>query len=156
MDNLPVPKEGNPLRPWQRLLLTAGEVTALWIIAWVGEALVRWAHWPVPGGLVGAGLLFLLLQSGILRLAWIEQGADWLLQELLLFYVPASVGIVQYIHSLWPRAGALLATIGLSIAGVMAITGGVAEVWSVLQRRSQTAQPHRAATTQVSARRPAP
>ncbi|MCL6594534.1 MAG: CidA/LrgA family protein, partial [Alicyclobacillus sp.] len=105
---------------------------------------------------LGAGLLFLLLQSGVVRLAWIEQGADWLLRELLLFYVPASVGIVQYIHSLWPHAGALLATIGLSIAAVMTVTGGVAEVWSVLQRRSRTVQAHRPATPQVSARRSAP
>lgn len=45
------------------------------------------AWYPVPGSIVGIGMLFALLKCKIIRLEWIELGSQWLLAEMLLFFL---------------------------------------------------------------------
>jgi len=51
---------------------------------------------PVPGGVLGLALLLALLLTGGVAPRWIKAGADWLLSDMLLFFVPAAVAVVQY------------------------------------------------------------
>jgi len=62
--------------------------------------LVRWLHLPVPGSIIGIALVFILLQTKVIKLEWVELGANWLLAELLLFFIPSAVGIMNYIPML--------------------------------------------------------
>lgn len=49
------------------------------------DLLARTLHLPVPGSILGMVVLFILLQTRVVKLRWIEVGAAWLLGELLLF-----------------------------------------------------------------------
>lgn len=46
---------------------------------------------PIPGGVLGAIVLATLLLGDVLPLSWVEDGADLLLKNLGLFFVPAAV-----------------------------------------------------------------
>lgn len=85
----------------------------LWIISrggliltaiyFLGTWLAGFLPIPVPGAVIGMVIVFALLQTRILPLQWVDQGAVWLLSFLGLFYVPYGVGIVQSgeLISLW-------------------------------------------------------
>ncbi|MNI75595.1 Holin-like protein CidA [compost metagenome] len=62
--------------------------------------IAQWLHLPIPGSILGIFVLFALLKTGVIKLDWIEHGANWLLAELLLFFIPAAVGIMKFIPML--------------------------------------------------------
>ncbi|MFG1464634.1 CidA/LrgA family protein [Xanthobacter sp. DSM 24535] len=99
-----------------RLMLRRTRVLQVFVLLgfWlVGDMLVRWLHLPVPGGVVGMGLLLVLLVSGVLRAASLRLGAYWLLAEMLLFFVPAAMAVMDH--------GEFVGTLGLKIAAVILI-----------------------------------
>ncbi len=78
------------------------------------EQLVVWLHIPLPANIVGMVLLLFLIVSRILPLKWVKAGSNWLLAEMLLFFVPAVVAVINY--------GPLLRQDGLRICLVIAIS----------------------------------
>ena len=60
------------------------------------EYLVDWLHLPLPANLVGMVLMLTLILCRALPLSWVRAGARWLLAEMLLFFVPAVVAVVNY------------------------------------------------------------
>ncbi len=85
-----------------------------------GEALSRLAGLPVPGPVVGLALLVLS------ALAWpalqreVEEVADTLLRHLSLLFVPAGVGVLQYLDLLRSEWLPLLAVVVFSTALTLA------------------------------------
>ncbi|WP_245628979.1 CidA/LrgA family protein [Alicyclobacillus shizuokensis] len=102
-------------------------MAALWAIDGVSNLLVASVHIPLPGSMVGCLLLFLLLSLHVVRLAWFEQGANWLLAQLLLFFVPSAVGVIQYRHLVWVDGWRLLAVMAVGTLFVMGLSGLIAE-----------------------------
>ncbi|WP_315905981.1 CidA/LrgA family protein [Priestia koreensis] len=94
----------------------------------VGQELVRWLHLPVPGSVVGLFLLLILLQTKVIKLKWIEKGGNLLVAELLLFFIPATVGLMNYTDVLKNYGWQILLIILISTALVMASTGMIAEL----------------------------
>jgi holin-like protein len=76
-----------------RIAVQSAALAALWAVA---DFAVRMLHLPVPGGVVGLVLLLGLLFCGGVAPRWIKAGADWLLSDMLLFFIPAAVAAVQY------------------------------------------------------------
>ncbi|KWZ40182.1 murein hydrolase transporter LrgA [Burkholderia savannae] len=76
-----------------RIVLQTAALGALW-------AAVDWAVCalgvPVPSGVVGLAVLLALLLSGRVAPGWVKDGANWLLSDMLLFFIPATVAAVQY------------------------------------------------------------
>ncbi|OCA92148.1 CidA/LrgA family protein [Pseudobacillus wudalianchiensis] len=97
--------------------------------------LVNWLDLPIPGSILGMFILFILLQTKIIRLEWIELGANWLLAELLLFFIPAAVGIIKYKNVLIDDGLYVTLVIVLSTAVVMACTGLTAK--KIAERKEQ-------------------
>ncbi|MGV6872838.1 CidA/LrgA family protein [Pseudochelatococcus sp. B33] len=97
----------------------AGLLLAFWL---AGEGVVRVLSLPFPGGLVGLVLVLLLLLSGRLRLSRIERGAQCLLSDMLLFFVPAVLAILDHRAFLSLTGLKILAVIVLSTATVMIAT----------------------------------
>ncbi len=96
-----------------------GVVLGFWL---VGEGVVRLLSLPFPGGLVGLLLLLGLLASGRLRLARVERGAAFLLSDMLLFFVPAALAVLDHREFLSLTGVKILAVILLSTATVMIAT----------------------------------
>ncbi|WP_322906307.1 CidA/LrgA family holin-like protein [Paenibacillus campi] len=97
--------------------------------------LVSWLHLPVPGSIIGIAILFILLQSGIIKLEWIEIGASWLLAELLLFFIPSAVGVMNYIPMLEQDGVRIMVIVICSTILVMASSGLLAAILSKRKER---------------------
>ncbi|SDD22124.1 CidA/LrgA family protein [Paraburkholderia lycopersici] len=76
-----------------RIAAQSALLAGVWYAA---DALARAAHLPVPGGVVGLVLLLALLFCGGVTPRWVKAGADWLLSDMLLFFIPAAVAAVNY------------------------------------------------------------
>ena len=61
-----------------------------------GEIMSRAFDLPLPGNVLGMGLLLLALWRKLVRVEWLEEAADLLLSNLALFFVPAGVGVMLY------------------------------------------------------------
>jgi holin-like protein len=97
----------------------AGLILFSFGLRWAVDALAL----RIPSSLLGLVILFLLLHARVIRLEWVEFGAKWLLAEMLLFFVPSVVGVIQYPELITESGVSLLLIIMLGTFIVMASTG---------------------------------
>ncbi|KAA0091747.1 murein hydrolase transporter LrgA [Trinickia soli] len=76
-----------------RIAVQSALLAAVWFAA---DFAARRLDIPVPGGVIGLAALLALLLTGGVAPRWVKAGADWLLSDMLLFFVPAAVAVVQY------------------------------------------------------------
>ncbi|HVW49697.1 MAG TPA: CidA/LrgA family protein [Trinickia sp.] len=76
-----------------RIAAQSALLAGVWFAA---DFAARHLSLPVPGGVLGLALLLALLLTGGVAPRWVKAGADWLLSDMLLFFVPAAVAVVQY------------------------------------------------------------
>ena len=91
------------------------------------EYLVNWLHLPLPANLVGMLLLLTLIVCRVIPLKWVRAGARWLLAEMLLFFVPAVVAVVNYTQLLMVDGWRIFVVIALSTMMVLAATAWVVD-----------------------------
>lgn len=94
-------------------------ILAVWSCAYVLQKLL---NLPVASGVLGFFLLLFLLEMKWLKLAHVERGADLLLAELLLFFIPPVVGVIQYQDLLIASGWQILLVILISTALVMMVS----------------------------------
>src|SRR4051812_15897188 len=103
------------------------QVLFLHVFLFLGAALKEVIPLPIPASMFGLCLLIIALYLKIIKLEWVERGANWLLAELLLFFVPSAVGIVNYDEILSVQGAEIVILIGISTVIVMGITALIAE-----------------------------
>ncbi len=103
-----------------RIVAQSALLAALWYVA---DFASRHFDLPIPGSVIGLAVLLLLLLAGGVRPRWVKAGADWMLSELLLFFVPAAVAVVQY-GGLFKSDGWRLALV--VVAGTLTVLVAVA------------------------------
>ncbi|WP_033406524.1 CidA/LrgA family protein [Uliginosibacterium gangwonense] len=109
-----------------------GLITAIWFLAtWLSS---RWLH-SVPAGILGIIIALVLLGLGLLRREWVASGATWLLREMLLFFVPVFVAIIQYPDLMKQHGLGILFVIVASTACVMVGTAIAVDMAWRLERR---------------------
>ena len=86
----------------------------------------RW-HLPLPANLVGMVLLLALIVCHIVPLKWVRAGSRWLLAEMLLFFVPAVVAVVNSAQLLMVDGWRIFVVIALSTMMVLAATAWVVD-----------------------------
>ncbi len=106
-------------------LAQIGLMLGLW---WVGCQLTLHLSLPVPGAIVGLALALALLASGRVSRASLRHGADWLLADMLLFFVPAVLAVLNHREFLGLLGLKLLAVIACGTIVVMAVTAVVVEL----------------------------
>ena len=105
----------------------------------IAGQLVRVFHLPLPANIVGMLLLLTLIVLRIMPMGWVKAGSRWLLAEMLLFFVPAVVAVVNYSQLLMVEGWKIFAVIAVRTMLTLAATGLVVdrvyrfEIW--LQRR---------------------
>ncbi|WP_293706431.1 CidA/LrgA family protein [Stenotrophomonas sp. UBA7606] len=121
------------LKRWLRrsTWLQIGLLVALWLLA---DTLMRYLGVPVPGGIVGLFVLLLAFALHWLSPRSFAQGAQWLLAEMLLFFVPAAMILLDNRQMFGWLGVKLLAVVVGGTVLVMAATALTVE-W--LFRRSQ-------------------
>lgn len=94
-------------------------IIAFWLL---GEAINRSTGLPIPGSVLGLGCLLILLASGFIRLSSMRNGARLLLADMLLFFVPAVLAILDHSEFLGLTGLKILAVILFGTLVVMCMT----------------------------------
>jgi len=110
----------------------------LLMLYWLaGEFIVRLFHIPLPGQIVGMGLLLGSLFWGIVKLEDIQKTADFLLKHMMLLFVPVVVGVMVYfpfmLNNWLPITGAII----VGTVGVLATAGGATSIMNRRKRKEQ-------------------
>jgi holin-like protein len=96
-----------------------GVIIGFWL---AGEAAVRLTGLPLPGGMVGLGALLVLLATRRLGTFSMRRGAEWFLADMLLFFVPAVLAVLDHREFLGLVGLKVVFVILLSTAAVMLVT----------------------------------
>lgn len=94
-------------------------IVALWLL---GEALVRLMGLPVPGGIVGLAFALALLLSRRVKAVSMRRGAQVFLADMLLFFVPAVLAVVDHREFVSLLGLKILLVILAGTAAVMGVT----------------------------------
>lgn len=93
----------------------------------VADRLVTLLHLPVPANIVGMFMLLFLIMFGILPIKWVKAGSRWLLAEMLLFFIPAVVAVVNYAQLLMVEGWKIFLVIAISTTLTLGITSLVVD-----------------------------
>ncbi len=92
-----------------------------------GMWIQQYFHLAIPGSVIGLFILFILLMTGVLKTNFIKKGANFMLDHLVLFFIPAMVGIVNYLDIFTGNGLWLIMITVLSTLIVLVISGKVSE-----------------------------
>ncbi|MEN4913140.1 CidA/LrgA family protein [Erwinia amylovora] len=128
---------------WLQRVQVPLQVALVMAIFIISEQLVSWLRLPLPANIVGMLLLLAMIVLRVLPLGWVKAGASWLLAEMLLFFIPAVVAVVNYADLLRVEGGRILLVIVISTLLVMAATSLVVdrvyrlEIWLAARKQGQ-------------------
>lgn len=108
------------------------------LVTFLGECLNLLIPLPVPASIYGMVLLFLSLQTGILKLAQIEETADLLLGVMPIFFISPTVSLMSSIGVIKDSLLGVIVVCIISTAVVMVVTGLVAQ--AVIRRAKKEVQ----------------
>lgn len=103
-------------------LQTVVQVVALSMIWFLADFLVSTFYIPLPANLTGMLLLLTLVIMRVVKVDWLRKGATWLLAEMLLFFVPAVIAVVNYQELMQQQGLRIMAVLVISTIMVIAIT----------------------------------
>jgi len=112
-------------------------IACLWL---AGQAIVSLTGLPLPGAVVGLFLTLALLATGVVSLPGLEKGSAWLLADMLVFFVPAVIALVDHHEFLGALGVKLLLVIAGSTVAVMLATAGTVELCARLRPAKEDAQ----------------
>ncbi|MBC2656707.1 CidA/LrgA family protein [Pseudomonas sp. MSSRFD41] len=115
----------SPLKRLGRLLC---ELAVLLAIYFLGCQLATWLPWPIPGGVIGLAMLLLAFALGWVKPAALQLGAGLLMAEMLLFFIPALMSLLDYGGLLRQDGWRILLVIGVSTLLVMLVTALTVEL----------------------------
>lgn len=110
------------------------QVGVLLGVTMLGNQITQMLHLKFPGSILGIALVILLLQTKVIRLEWIESGANLLIAELMLFFIPSAVGVIQYKQVMVADGMRFELVILLSTLTVMVCTGFLSEMVNKIGR----------------------
>ena len=102
-----------------------------------GDALSILLHGALPGNVLGLTLLLLLLIFSPLRLEHVEHSAEFLLQNMAFFFLPACLGVLEVFAQIKSEILGILAVCVLTTLCTAAATSLTVHIVCRLQRRGR-------------------
>ncbi|WP_085638454.1 MULTISPECIES: CidA/LrgA family protein [unclassified Pseudomonas] len=112
----------------KRLSRLLAELAVLLGLYLLGCRLAAWLAWPIPGGVIGMALLLLAFASGRVKPAALQLGAGLLMAEMLLFFIPALMSLLDHGVLLRDDGWRIALVIGASTLMVMLATAFTVEL----------------------------
>lgn len=79
-----------------KLIKSMAQVLGLCFISLIGNQISAVLQIGIPGSIVGLLLLLFLLERKWIAIESVELGANFLIAELLLFFIPSAIGVIQF------------------------------------------------------------
>jgi holin-like protein len=118
----------------KKLARLVTELAVLLGIYLLGCEIGAWFAWPIPGGVIGMALLLLAFAIGWVKPATLQMGAGLLMAEMLLFFIPALMSLLDYGGLMRDDGWRILLVIGMSTLMVMLVTAFTVEAVVRLRR----------------------
>ena len=96
-------------------------------INYMGVVLSSLLHLPIPGHVLGMILLFTVLYFKVLKFNLIEDSGDFLLKNMVVFFVPSTVGLIDNYHLLKNDIFKILIVIFITTFATLIVTGRVVQ-----------------------------
>ena len=103
-----------------------GIILGIWAVGELISSMLS-SIFNLPGTIVGMILLFLLLQFKVIKEDNIKEVADFLLNNMAIFFVPAGVSLINSLGLIRDNILVLLLSITIATAIIMLVTGKIVE-----------------------------
>jgi len=118
-------------------LKTLRQLSIVLLILSVGQILQTKFNLFIPGTILGMMILLILLLTKVIKLKWIENITNVLLDHISIFFVPANVGVMVYLSQIKDVWAQILFIAIISTVVVMGVTGAVVQLVDRLMARSR-------------------
>lgn len=92
-------------------------------ISFAGELLNHWIPLPIPASIYGLVILFVCLQTKLIKLEQIRDAGKFLIEIMPIMFIPAAVGLMTFWDTLRENLAAYLVIILLVTCVVMVVSG---------------------------------
>ncbi len=96
-------------------------------ISFIAEVLKFFIPLPIPAGIYGMIILFLLLCTKIIKPENISDTGNYLISVMGVMFVPAGVGIMNNFGVIYSMLGAIIISVAMITIAVMFVSGKVTE-----------------------------
>ncbi len=72
------------------------QIGIIFTVCWLSILVEKILPFAFPASVIGMILLFICLLTGVLKIEHIQEKADFLLENMAFFFVPAGVSIINY------------------------------------------------------------
>lgn len=117
-----------------KIIRIIAQVGILWLFYFIGVLIVEWTGIFIPPSIIGLVLLWALLMLNIIKVKLIQEGAGFLIAFLTLFFIPATVGVVDYPELLTVSGLLLVLAVFLSTIVTIIATGKLSQY---IERKEQ-------------------
>ncbi len=100
----------------------------LLFLQWISTLIISFLQIPFPPSLLGMLLLTLLLGTGTIRVATIEDICTLLIEKMGMLFLPAGVSMILYLDVIEAEFSAIALTIIISSFAVLVVTAFFLEI----------------------------
>ena len=117
------------------------QIALVFGVYWVSQCIEAVLPFSFPASVISLILLLVLLLTGIVKVDHVREKSDFLLGNLGFFFVPVSVGIMNYAQLIWENAAAFLTICVVSLVLTYGATvGAVRLTQRLLEKRKGGAE----------------
>jgi len=109
------------------------QIVILLAFSFVGEGLSLLIPLPIPGSIYGIVLLFLALETKLVKLSSVKDVSEFLISFMPVMFIPAATGLMASWDVLRSNALAYVVILAVTTVAVMAVSGLVTQ-WIIRRR----------------------
>ena len=115
------------------------QIVIILAFSFVGEALSLLIPLPIPGSIYGIVLLFLALETKLVKLAAIKDVSDFLISFMPVMFIPAATGLMASWDILRANVVAYAVIVVITTVVVMGVSGSITQ-WIIRRGKKGEAE----------------
>lgn len=119
------------------------QIGLLILIWWIGSIIQKQFNLPISAAVIGLFMVLIGLMTGIFKLNWIKSGSDFILGELVLFFIPCFIGLMKYKNLFITEGWQLIVVVVLGTICVMVFTAYSVHIGFKLERKLKQRHVHK-------------
>jgi len=116
------------------IIRTIAQICIVWVFYFIGVLIVEWTGIVIPASIIGLLLLWLLLMFKVINVRLIQEGASTLIAFMTLFFIPSTIGVIEYPELLTTAGLLLVIAVIFSTVITIVMTGKVSQL---IERKEQ-------------------
>lgn len=113
------------------------ELLIILLINYIGIIMTEFFKIPMPSIIVSMALLFILIQSKLLKISQIEKTADILMFNMTILFLPATVKLIDYIPMLKAEFFKIIILLVVTTVLTIIVTAKIVHYMIIYMERSK-------------------